>query len=80
MKPTDAEFATLVKPFYDDLGTVTKLKDEMRFNRDWSLHLQVVADGAPCVGWVQAVSLYIALILFSQWFYLINSPPILEPM
>jgi adenylyl cyclase-associated protein len=55
MKPTDTEFGTMVKPFYDDLGAVTKIKDEMRSNREWSMHFQVVADGAPCVGWIQVV-------------------------
>lgn len=45
----------MVKPFYEDLGAITKVKDEGRANREWSLHFQVVADGAPCVGWIQAV-------------------------
>ena len=65
MKPTDAEFGTMVN--YDDLGAITKIKDEMRSNREWSMHFQVVADGAPCVGWIQAVRLFLSACFYSKF-------------
>ncbi|KAG8825353.1 hypothetical protein FRC19_011590, partial [Serendipita sp. 401] len=43
-------------PIHATFNAVTKIKDESRSNREWSLHFQTISDGAGCVGWVQAPS------------------------
>lgn len=58
MKPSDAEFMTLMQPMQADYKVVEKIKDSNRSNREWSPHFQTVADGAGCVGWLQLVSSY----------------------
>ena len=50
----------MIKPFYEDLGVITKIKDEARKDkglRDWELHFQVrsLSGGAcTCVVCVQS--------------------------
>ncbi|KAG8863878.1 hypothetical protein FRC20_010512 [Serendipita sp. 405] len=56
MKPSDTDFAALMAPIHATFNAVTKIKDESRSNREWSLHFQTISDGAGCVGWVQAPS------------------------
>jgi adenylyl cyclase-associated protein len=54
-KPTDTEFAELMKPIFVDFNTVAKIKDDNSRNRDWLLHFQTVAEGVSSVAWLQQV-------------------------
>ncbi|CCA74201.1 probable adenylyl-cyclase-associated protein CAP [Serendipita indica DSM 11827] len=46
-----SEFATITQPLHTDVGAIKQIQEKNR-DRNWSLHLQTVADGAPSVGWL----------------------------
>ena len=54
-KPNDKEMGQLLKPMMKELDGISSIKDKNRSNKEFGLHFQVVADGIPCMGWVQLV-------------------------
>lgn len=56
-QPEQKALEDILKPLTVDIGEITKAKEANRKDREWFNHLSVVAEGAPCVGWVASVSL-----------------------
>ena len=55
-KPEQNEFGQLLTTLQKDIEAVIRAKESNRKDREWFNHLSTVAEGAPCVGWVAAVS------------------------
>lgn len=50
-KPDDKALAEMMTPLRGDIESVMTVRDKAK-EREWRNHLDVVAEGAPSVGWV----------------------------
>ena len=64
----------LLSPLEADIKAIIRVKDDNRKDRDWFTHLSTIAEGAPCIGWVAAVSYSIECIYGFQSNYPIAKP------
>ncbi|KAI4525200.1 hypothetical protein K525DRAFT_290851 [Schizophyllum commune Loenen D] len=54
-KPDAKAIEQLLIPLQKDIEAVQRCKEANRKERDWLNHLTVLAEGAPCIGWVVQV-------------------------
>ena len=54
-KPDAKAIEQLRIPLQKDIEAVQRCKEANRKERDWLNHLTVLAEGAPCIGWVVQV-------------------------
>ena len=56
-KPDQKTLEGLLSPFPQSMEAISRAKEANRRDRDWYSHLNVVAEGAPVIGWVVNVRL-----------------------
>lgn len=55
-KPDQASMGPLLNSLVKNIKAIADMKQLSHKERIWANHLAVIADGAPCAGWVTAVS------------------------
>lgn len=55
-KPDTKGLSTALEALSKDVNAIVRVPEVNRKERNWHNHLQVIAEGAPSVGWVGVVS------------------------
>jgi adenylyl cyclase-associated protein len=56
-QPDQAKLWELLSPMQGNMEAIARLREANRKERDWSDHMMVMCEGAPCAGWVAVVTL-----------------------
>jgi adenylyl cyclase-associated protein len=62
-QPDQTKLWELLSPMQGDMEAIVRLREANRKERDWSDHMMVMCEGAPCAGWVAVVNFAFSYVL-----------------